>query len=302
MYFEDLFSAPLDTFPGHNIEELSWNLDATAFSDAFIQEGYLSMSFDGTHSVSATSLFNFISNSLDTTAFEISAELRQAFDPIYFNIHNGDNTAIFKFFNEDYTCILYTGGNTYTNQGRLHLNAPVEDQYFTDYICVSSEDVQNKFISLTYLLEDTTNIAVNVVGGVTQQIGVDYYIEDNKIVWDGLGLEGEISAGDILRVLYIAHGLSDPVRVRFILKDNIFSVMAIDQGNYKLLMKRFLNSDPTGAWNTSFYMNDLMHTDTVVGRGYVSKFLAIAESFNGTSKAKSYENRVWRQPLVIYNT
>jgi hypothetical protein len=199
-----------------------------------------------------------------------------------------------------YNCSLLTGGELYNCWGHLDLETSIENQYFTDYICVSSEDIQNKYISLTYLIEDTTDIAVNVVGGTSQELDTDFYAQDNKIKWGGMTLDGEVNAGDILRVIYLARGLSNPARIKFVLKDNVMTILGMVNGHYIKLMKRVLHSPTTGPWKTSFYMDTQVHAGNVWGRGYVSKFLAIADSFSNTGKAKPYEFKTWRQPVIVY--
>lgn len=275
-------------------------------SAAFIREGFLYMSFDGIYPVKVTSNFNFFN-----TEFEVSAELRQAFYPIFFSIYNDQNIATFEIMDGNYNSSLFTGGETYNCWGHLDLETTVENQYFTDYVCISSENVQNKYVSLTYLIEDTSDVAVNVVGGTAQKINKDFYVEDNKIKWDEMTLDGEINYGDILRVIYLARGLSNPARIKFILKDNIMTILGMENGHYTRLMKRTMHSPIVGPWKTSFSMNEstiefkkhfqvnALNPD-VMGRSYVSKFLAIAESFSNTGKVKPYELKTWRQPVLVY--
>ena len=275
-------------------------------SRAFIGEGFLHLYFDGIYPVKATSKFNFFNE-----GFEISAEMRQAFYPVFFSIYNDLNSATFEILNGDYLCSFTTGGETYNCWGHLDLETPIEDQYFTDYICVSSADVQNKNISLTYLIKDPSDIALNVVGGTAQKLNSDFYVEENKINWDGKTLDGEINAGDILRVIYIARGLSNPARVKFVLKDNTIAIFGLIEGHFSKLMKRSVYSPTAGPWKTLFFMDksstefkkhfqvNTLNPD-VMGRGYISKFLAIADSFSSTGKAKPYELKTWRQPVVIY--
>jgi hypothetical protein len=279
----------------------------SSVSSATIGEGFLRLTYDGIYPVRATSSFDFYN-----TGFEISAELRQAFDPIFFSIYNGLNVATFEILDGNYLCSLLTGGESYNCWGHLNLETSVEDQFFTDYICVSSADVQNKNISLTYFIEDMSNVAVNVVGGTSQKINEDFYVEDNKINWDsGMTLDGEIKAGDILRVIYLARGLSNPARIKFVLKDNTLMTLGMVDGHYTKLMKRTVHSPTTGPWKVSFSMDNsttefLKHFQgnspsiNKMGRGYVSKFLAIADSFSNTEKAKPYELKTWRQPVVVY--
>jgi hypothetical protein len=165
------------------------------------------------------------------------------------------------------------------------------------------------------LIEDASEVAVNVIGGTSQKLNKDFYVEDNKIKWDdGMTLDGEINPGDILRVIYIARGLSNPALIKFVLKDNAMTIYGLVNGHYTKLMKRALHSPTTGSWKVSFNMADssaeFLNKRTSfqgnspsinkMGRGYVSKFLAIAESFSNTDKAKPYELKTWRQPVIVY--
>jgi hypothetical protein len=279
----------------------------SSVSTAIIGEGFLRLTYDGIYPVRASSVFNF-----HNSGFEISAELRQAFDPIFFSIYNGQNMATFEILNGNYLCSLLTGGETYNCWGHLDLETSIENQYFTDYICVSSEDIQNKSLSLTYLIEDASEVAINVVGGTSQKLNKDFYVEDSKIKWDsGMTLDGEINPGDILRVIYLAHGLSNPAQIKFVLKDNIMTTFGQVNGHYTQLMKRAVHSPTTGSWKVSFNMTDSSvefkkhfqgNSPSIdkMGRGYVSKFLAIADSFSNTDKAKPYELKTWRHPVIVY--
>jgi hypothetical protein len=166
---------------------------------------------------------------------------------------------------------------------------------------MSSQDVLNKSMALTYLVEDTTSIALNIVGGPAQEVGVDFYIKDGEIRWDGYPLESEISQGDILRAVYKAKGLSDPVEVKIKLSSH--NEMSFEANGTHIGWDKKLKytSQP---WQVSFYMNqsnaDIDH-DAVFGRGYVSKFTAIATSIQGTDKAVPYQLKTWRQPILMYN-
>jgi hypothetical protein len=130
-------------------------------------------------------------------------------------------------------------------------------------------------------------------------------------MWDSMTLDGEINAGDILRVIYLARGLSNPARIKFVLKDNVMTILGQVNGHYTNLMKRAMHSSTTGSWKTSFFMDqssiefkkhyqvNSLNPDTM-GRGYISKFLAIADSFSNTDQAKPVEAKTWRQPVIIY--
>lgn len=301
VYFEDLFNTSYAMYPNHSLSGVSWNLDTTATSEIEVVEGYLRMSYDGTHPVMATSLFDISPIGTDRTAFEVSAELRQAFDPIFFSVYNGPNVATFKINHGDYTCSFITGGVLYYCSGQLEAGADASNSFFTEYICVSSSDIENKFVNLSYMIEDSSEVMVNVIGGTSQELDTDFYVQNNKVKWDGMVLDGEVKAGDILRVTYLPYGLSAPYRVKFILNNNTMTVMGMVDGHYEKLMKRAIHSPITGAWNTSFYMNAVEHTNASTGRGYVSRYLAIAESIANTGLAQPYEYKIWRQPVVLHD-
>jgi hypothetical protein len=300
MYFEDLFNTAYTMYPNHNLSGVSWDLDTTATSEIEVVEGYLRMSYDGTHPVTATSLFDFSPIGTDRTVFEVSAELRQAFDPIFFSVYNGPNVATFRVNHGDYTCSLLTGGVLYSCHGELEAGTDTTDNFFTEYVCISSSDIENKFFNLSFMIEDSSEVVINVIGGTSQELGTDFYVLNNMIKWDGMGLDGQVRAGDVLRVIYVPHGLSAPYRVKFVLSGNKMTVMGMVDGHYEKLMKRAMQSPITGAWNTSFYMNTVEHTNASTGRGYVSRYLAIAESFGNTDLAQPYEYKIWRQPVVLH--
>ncbi|MBE3087178.1 MAG: hypothetical protein IMZ64_13285, partial [Bacteroidetes bacterium] len=159
-----------------------------------------------------------------------------------------------------------------------------------------------------FMVEDINEVSVNIIGGTSQDLGTNFYVQDNKIKWDGLDLEGEIHAGDMVRVIYMPHGLSGPARVKFVLENNTLTILGVINGHYENLMKRILHSPVVGPWNTSFYMDtvpgwvkdNISYNGNSVARGYVSRFLAIAESINNTDLAKPYAYKTWRQPIILH--
>ena len=294
MFIQDLFNTPSTLYPNHVYPDTSnWSFDITALSEINLHDGYLALTYDKIHDAVATSTFAFRPD------FEITAELRQAFDPIYFSAFNGDNTVMLEYYKGDYTSNLYSGGEHYYCWG--HLNGDTTNKYFTDYVCVSSQDVQNRFISLTYMIQDSSDVAVNLIGGPSQECGIDYYIRDNLVKWDGKELDGEIKAGDIMRVIYTARGLSGPARVQFVVQDGILTVRGTEGSRFDRLMKRAIKSDyTTNPWSVMFYMDKTGGDETSFGRGYVSKFSVIASAFDGTTEAQPYEYKTWRQSITLY--
>ena len=76
------------------------------------------------------------------------------------------------------------------------------DNIIAEEIVLSQIDIDNKYV----LLSDTpapSRIAVNVVKGTSQIYGLDFVVSGYEVNWDGLRLDGQLAAGDRLRILYI---------------------------------------------------------------------------------------------------
>lgn len=219
-----------------------------AQSGVLIRDGFLLMSYDGIFPVTVNSTFTFTAN------FETSVELRQSLAPVYFSVHNDFNTVSFKYYNGSYISSLSTADGTTSCWGELatDTSSSVGDQVFTDYICVSSQDIQNGYARPRHIIEDTCDVALNIIGGPPQDRGTDFVAESDKISWAGLELEDEIKAGDVLRVIYLAADLYGPVPVKIIVKDGIVTII---ESKHHVLFKRAI-SNTGGQWVASFTMAD----------------------------------------------
>lgn len=74
-------------------------------------------------------------------------------------------------------------------------------------ITLSGTDITNAGVILPVVPAVPSNVSVNVVGGVQQQYSVDFTINSNlspnkTLDWTGLGLDGILTAGDVLTVIY----------------------------------------------------------------------------------------------------
>jgi hypothetical protein len=67
---------------------------------------------------------------------------------------------------------------------------------------LDAQDLLNKHIHLMGRPATPEDVALNIIDGVPQLYGVDYYVEGNILKWDGRVLESQLVVGDILRVLY----------------------------------------------------------------------------------------------------
>lgn len=281
-------------YPNHSFSEPAvWDTTAISPSEAVIGGGYLSLVYDGTNAPQANSIFNF------TAPFTVQTDLRQALDPIYFGVHNNDNTAVIRYYNGGWDSYITTGAATRHCWGRLDVPTWDTEDFFTDYIYLSSEDIINKGVPLTYFIENPFDVALNIVGGTPQELGTDFYV-DGIIKWDGKTLDGELYAGTILRVIYRAVGLSSPASFQINLSDSELSIKGNSQGRWSSLTGRSLISDTTSnPWSAYFYMNESLSGGQVFGRGYASKFSVIAQSIS--ESAVPYTMKTLRQPIVLFN-
>lgn len=70
-----------------------------------------------------------------------------------------------------------------------------------DYIELSAIHIAEKKASLAKI-PSSSAISVDVVGGTTQLLGADFSVSGRELQWDGLGLDGLLEEGDVLRVMY----------------------------------------------------------------------------------------------------
>ena len=216
-------------------------------SEALIRDGFLIMSFDGENPITVNSNFTV------TADFETSVEIRQALSPVYFSVQNYFNTVTFKYYNGNSTSSLSTLDSSSTRCSKyIDASNTKTNQLFTDYVCVSSQDIINGYIRPTHIIMDTCDVALNIIGGPPQNRGEDFVAESDKIVWAGLNLESQIKPGDIVRIIYLAQDLYGPIQIRVVIEGNYVSIF---ESKHNLLFKRYItNTD--GQWFASFFMKN----------------------------------------------
>ena len=74
---------------------------------------------------------------------------------------------------------------------------------YTEYHVISSGEAAAKAFNLTYSPLTPSECLCDVIGGVAQQFGVDFTISVNVFSWNGLALDGILSAGDVIRLNYV---------------------------------------------------------------------------------------------------
>ena len=73
-----------------------------------------------------------------------------------------------------------------------------------EYIDITALMITNKELTLSNTPAITTNTVVDVIGGTSQRYGADFTVSSNVLSWNLLGLESELTSGDVLRIQYLS--------------------------------------------------------------------------------------------------
>jgi hypothetical protein len=75
-----------------------------------------------------------------------------------------------------------------------------------EYHTVTAAEIASKSF---LLLKDPagSQVCIDIIEGTSQQPNTDYLISGKQVSWDGLGLDGVLEEGDIVRCIYGAQGL-----------------------------------------------------------------------------------------------
>jgi hypothetical protein len=94
----------------------------------------------------------------------------------------------------------YFGGDN-IRQGGFPLGEGSEPK--VEIRVITQFEVEDKFMTLQSTVNQPSLTKFHFINGTTQIIGIDYQIDaENTISWEGLGLDGFIEAGDVVRIEY----------------------------------------------------------------------------------------------------
>lgn len=71
-----------------------------------------------------------------------------------------------------------------------------------DYFTLDATAVVQKYVTLSGLPSSPTDVAMDLIGGTAQAINGDFAVDSTKVTWDGYTLDGTMSLGDQVRVIY----------------------------------------------------------------------------------------------------
>jgi len=90
------------------------------------------------------------------------------------------------------------GGNVITVTNTAASGATPQLEYRT----LSSGEAAAKQLTLANVPSNSAMVIMDVIDGGPQQYSVDYSVTVDVVSWSGLGLDGILSTGDVLRLLY----------------------------------------------------------------------------------------------------
>ena len=88
----------------------------------------------------------------------------------------------------------------------MQKNVASNVNYEIEYFVLTVSDLINKFVLITYIPKQSSNVQVDVIGGTRQISGIDFLVDPlntHKIKWNGLGLESILLVGNILSIAYL---------------------------------------------------------------------------------------------------
>lgn len=108
--------------------------------------------------------------------------VRKSDDKVY--TYDADEAGAFKW--------MYKGGITQSEAN------------ITEEFTLAAGDITAKKVTLTYTPVNGSYVKLDVVGGCAQDNGADFSanVGTKEVSWSGLGLDGILAAGDVLRISY----------------------------------------------------------------------------------------------------
>lgn len=99
--------------------------------------------------------------------------------------------------------------NTTSNKPRMCTNdSPVTwsdmsgESVKVEYRMIDAGEEASKQLTLAFTPTNPVNVLLTVLSGFAQEYGVDYLVSVNILDWNGLGLDGDLVAGDKILLVY----------------------------------------------------------------------------------------------------
>lgn len=84
-----------------------------------------------------------------------------------------------------------------------------------EYHTLSAPEIAAKQFTLADTPETASEVLIDLIGGSSQIFAVDFTVSGSVVDWTGLALDGQVIAGDILRVVYLTASSSTDLKVEY---------------------------------------------------------------------------------------
>lgn len=78
----------------------------------------------------------------------------------------------------------------------------ITNAYVVDVRELTVGEATAKELTLPSIPTDPTKVTLDLIGGTSQQIGLDFNVVGDVLTWDGFALETNLDTGDKLRIIY----------------------------------------------------------------------------------------------------
>lgn len=82
------------------------------------------------------------------------------------------------------------------------VHAPLQGSYSIEVITLSTQNILEKKVKLQITPRVSGSTLVTPSGGPLQRYGVDYFVNGDELIWDGMGLDGVLEVNDFLICQY----------------------------------------------------------------------------------------------------
>lgn len=90
----------------------------------------------------------------------------------------------------------------YVHEGSTPGFTPIAGVLTVDYHTITAGEVTAKQFALPSTPAEPTKTIIDIVGGTTQEYSIDFTIVGDDVDWNGLALDGVVTAGDVFRTYY----------------------------------------------------------------------------------------------------
>ena len=90
----------------------------------------------------------------------------------------------------------------YINEGVVAAVTPPPGTRNVEYLTLTAPQIAAKQVTLGNTPATSAKTILDLIGGSSQHYGIDFTVSINVLSWNGLGLDGLLTVGDVLRVIY----------------------------------------------------------------------------------------------------